>query len=88
MPMITAFNRQQLAAVRGMRKQSEIRAILGIHGIEHKLEIIRDRGPAVKLADGSILKATHMFYIYVHKKDLRKAKYIVRREIKNRSGAM
>ena len=55
MPMITAFNRQQLAAVRGMRKQSEIRAILGIHGIEYKLEVVRDGGPAVKLADGSIL---------------------------------
>ena len=83
--MITIFNRKELLITMEMKRQSEVRDILSHNGIDYTVKTMNLQSSAAVGSNRSRVgsfgvnqKYSYEYKIYVHKKDLEKAAYLIR----------
>ena len=85
--MITIFDRKELTVTRSMEEQARIRDILATHQIDYQVKTVDRSSPTSFSAGtrarigscGERAELAHEYAIYVKKKDLEKAAYLIRK---------
>lgn len=79
--MITIFNRKELTVCYNMKRQAKIREILNVNGIDYRVRVVYHNSSAMRSGAtgvyGQKADTAYTYYVYVHKKDYERAKYLV-----------